>query len=94
MRRERVAAGCLAGLGAAQFEHMPAGRRAAEIVIEGDDAVHLGAGDVQGLGNQRFRGFVDIAELLLQGVQHRQQRTFAIKAAPDTRKRDVLVPGN
>ena len=94
MRRKRVAAGRLAGLGAAQLEHMPPGRSAAEVVVEGDHAVHLGAGEVQGLGDQRLGGFVDIAELLLQGVQDRQQRTFAIKAAPDTRKRDVLVPGN
>ena len=53
---------------------MPAGRCAAEIVVEGDDAVHLGARQVQRLGDQRHRLAVDVAELLLDGVQDRQQR--------------------
>ena len=42
-RGERIAAQRLAGFGAAELQHMPAGRLAAEVVIEGDDAVHLGA---------------------------------------------------
>ena len=65
MRGERIAAGRLAGFGAAQFEHMAAGRRAAEVMIEGDDPMHLGAGDIQGLGNQRFGRFIAVAEVLL-----------------------------
>ena len=76
MRGQRIAAGRLAGLGAAELEHVPAGRRAPEVMVEGDDAVHLGAGDVQRLGDHRLGGFVDIAELLLQSVQDRQQRTL------------------
>ena len=78
-RGQRIAAGRLAGLGAAEFEHVPAGRLAAEVVIKGDDAVHLGAGDVQRLGDQRLGSLVDVAELVLQSVQNRQQRAFAIE---------------
>ena len=62
MRGKSVAAGGLAGLGAAELEHMPAGRRAAEVMIKGDDAVDFGAGDVQLFGDQRLGGFVDVAE--------------------------------
>ena len=51
--RERVGAQRLAGLGAAELQHVPAGRVVAEIVIEGDDPVHLGAGDVQRRGDHR-----------------------------------------
>ena len=71
---------------------MPASRGAAEIVIEGDDAVYLGPGDVQGLGEQRLGSLIDIAEFLLQGVQHRQQRTLAIEAAPNELQRDLFIP--
>ena len=94
MRGERIAAGRLAGFGAAQLEHMAAGRLAAEVMIEGDDPMHLGAGDIQGLGNQRFGRFVDVAELLLQGVQNRQQRAFAIQAFPNALQRDLFIPRN
>ena len=79
MRGQRIAAGRLAGLGPAQFEHVPAGRLAAEVMIKGDDAVHFGPGDIQRLGDQRLGGRIDVAELLLQRVQDRQQRAFAIE---------------
>ena len=92
MRDKRVAASRLAGFGAAQLEDVPAGRRAAEIVIEADDAVDLGAGDIESLGDQRLGGFVDIAEFLLQSVQDRQQRTFAVEAAPNPLQRHFFVP--
>ena len=94
MRGKRIAAGRLAGFGAAQLEHMAAGRRAAEVVIEGDDAVHFGARDVQRLGDQRLGRFIDVAELLLQGVQDRQQRAFAIQAFPNALQRDLFIPRN
>ena len=82
MRGKRIAAGRLAGLGAAQLEHMAAGGRAAEVMIKGDDPVHLGAGEIQRLGNQRLGRFVDVAERLLQGVQNRQQRASRSEAVP------------
>ncbi len=52
----------LAGLGAAELEDVPAGRLAAEVVVEGDDAVHLGARQVQRVGDQRLGFAVDVAE--------------------------------
>ena len=59
---------------------MAAGRRAAEIVVEGDDAVDLGARQIERLGDQRHGRFGDVAERLLQGVQDRQQRPSASRA--------------
>jgi hypothetical protein len=94
MQGQRIASGRLAGLGPAEPEHMPARRLSAEVVIEGHDAVHLGARDVQRFGDQRLGGFLDIAELLLQRVEDRQKRTFAIEAFPNALKRDILVPSN
>src|SRR3546814_20575826 len=44
---QRLAAHRLAGFGAAQLEHMLAGRSAAEIMVEADDAVDFGARQVQ-----------------------------------------------
>ena len=72
---------------------MPAGRLMAEIVIEGDDAMHLGAGDVQRVGDQRLGRLVDIAELGLQGVQDRQERTFAVRKFANERLGDLRIPG-
>ena len=58
--------------------HMAAGRLAAEVVVEGDDAVHLGARQVQRLGDERHRRLRHVAEGVLQRVQDRQQRAFAM----------------
>src|SRR5262249_49686821 len=44
VRGERIATGRLAGLRAAQLEHVTAGRRAAKVMIKSDDPVHFGAG--------------------------------------------------
>ena len=49
-------------LGAAELDDMAAGRLAAEIMVEGDDAVHLGARQVQRLGDERHRRLRHIAE--------------------------------
>ena len=91
-RGERVAAGRLAGFGAAQLEHVAAGRLAAEIVVEGDDAMHFGARDIQRFGDQRLGGFVDVAELLLQGVQDRQQRAFKAAVLGDDLRGSFRAP--
>ena len=89
---ERIAAGSLAGLGPAELKDMAAGRLMAEIVIEGDDAMHLGAGDIERFGDQRLGCLIDIAEFFLQCVEHRQQRTFAPRMLADAFERDVLIP--
>ena len=95
LRGERVAAHRLAGLGAAELQHMPAGRVAAVIVIEGDDAVHLGARQVQRLGDHRQRFLRHVAELFLDAVQDRQQRAFeALQLVDDrssARSRDAII---
>ena len=65
------------------FSDMPARRLAPEIVIEGHDAVHLGARDVQRFGDHRDDGFGHVAERLLHGVQDRQRRALDV---PDVRR--------
>ena len=55
---------------------MPAGRMAAVIMVEGDDAMHLGPGDVQRLGDDRQRFLRHMAEFFLDAVQDRQKRAF------------------
>ena len=73
--RQRVTAHRLAGLGTAQSSDVPSGRRSAEIVIEGDDAVHLGAGNVERFSYPRQSLGRDIAQPLLDRMQKRQQAT-------------------
>ena len=64
----------LTGLGAADLDDVAARRRAAEVGVEGDDAVDFGAGQVQGLGDGLHRLGRNTAQLVLDRVQHRQQR--------------------
>ena len=82
----------LAGFGAAELQHVAARGLAAEVVIEGDDAVHLGARDVQRLRDHRLSGFVDVAERLLQGVQNRQQRAFEAPVLGDDLRGSFRAP--
>ena len=37
-------------------------------MVEGDDAVRLGAGDIQSLGDQQLGGFIDITKFLLKSA--------------------------
>ena len=71
-RGKRIAAGRLAGFGAAKFEHAPSRRLFAEIVIKGDGAVDLGAGKIKRLGHQRHGRLRHAAERLLQSMQDRE----------------------
>ena len=64
----------LARLGAAHFQRVAAGGFAAEMGVEGDDAVDFGAGQVQGLGDGLHRLGRNTAQFMLDRVQHRQQR--------------------
>ena len=63
----------LAGFRPADLYHMAAGRRAAKIMIETDNAVYLGAGELHAGGNQGDSLSRDIAERSLDGVQQWQQ---------------------
>jgi hypothetical protein len=87
-----IGAGRLAGFRTAQLEHMPPRRRAAEVVVEGDDAVDFGPRTVQGSGDQRLGGLVDAAEFLLQGVQNGQQRAVQMQQFPDALARQIGIP--
>ena len=68
---QRVRAHRLAGLGAAQAQHVPARRAMAELVIETGDAVHLGARQIERRGNHRDRVPGHVAEHVLQGMEDR-----------------------
>jgi hypothetical protein len=71
---------------------MTPGRRTAEVMIEGDDAMDFGAGDVQFFRDDRLSGFVDVAELLLQRVQDRQQRAFNALMLPNDLRGSFRAP--
>ena len=66
---------------------MAAGGMGAEIMIEADDAVHLGPRQVQGFGQYRLHLVRHIAEALLHGMQDRQQGTFEALEFGDDRLR-------
>jgi hypothetical protein len=73
-----IAAHRLAGFGLAQFQHMPTRRLLAIVMIEGDDAVDFRAGDVQTRRDRRQGLLRHMAELFLNLVQDRQQRSLKI----------------
>ena len=54
-----------------------------EIVIETDDAVHFGVGDIERVGDQRDGGLIDVSELFLQCMQNRQQRAGQVLQFPN-----------
>ena len=74
------------------FSTAPSSGRAAEIVIETDDADRLRLRDVERGGDQRDRGVVDVAEALLQIVQDRQHRARLVLARVDERLAFRLAP--
>jgi hypothetical protein len=53
----------------------PAGGRTPEVLVERDDAVDFGHGEVQYVGDDRDVALVDVLQLLLNRVQNRDQRT-------------------
>ena len=83
----------LAGFGLAELQHMAAGRMRAIVMIEGDDAVHLGPRDVQRFGDHRQRFLRHIAELFLDAVQDRQKRAFQPLQILDDRTGALSDPG-
>ncbi len=91
-RGERIPAGRLARFRPAQLEHVPSRRGAAEVVVEGDDAVDFGPRAVQRSSDQRLGRLVDVAEFILQGVKDRQQRAVQVQQFPDALLRHLRVP--
>ena len=74
--RTHVAGQCLtadrlAGFGLAETNHVPPAWLSAEIVIEADDPMHVGAGQVERMRN-RCNGLAgNVAQTILNGVQDR-----------------------
>ena len=80
---DRAAARRLAGFRVADLQHVPARRPGAEVMIEGDDAVHLGARQVERARDHRHGGRRDAAEVGLHAVQDLDQRADAVAMALD-----------
>ena len=89
---ERICAGRLAGFRPAEPQDMSPRRLAAKVVIKRNDAMHLGAREIERLrhhGDGRFR---DMAECPLQGVQNRQGGAFTPELFRDDLRRVFRVP--
>ena len=89
---EGLAAHRLAGLGAAELDDVPAGGGVAEVVVEGHDAVDLGARQVERLGDHRHGLAGHVAEGRLDVVEDRQERALAAGMPPDDGQRLGLAP--
>ena len=83
VRLQLAGAHRLAGFGLAQPEHVPSGRGTAEVVIETDDAVHIGTGQAQGVCDRRHGTVWHMAQCGLHLVQDREQGTRAIAMGLD-----------
>src|SRR5439155_6791178 len=79
---ERTLVHRLARFRATQVDRVPARRRVAQVVVEADDAVDLGAGQIQAAGNHRDSRGRYVPEFIMHGVQDGQQRTGHL---PETR---------
>ena len=75
-RRRILAAHALAGFGTAKLQKVRRARFTAKIMIEGHDAMHLGAGQIKRVRDERHRGGADTTELFLQAVQDRKHGAF------------------
>ena len=74
---ERITVHGLAALRAADLQPVTAGRRAPEVVIEGDDTVNLGTRQIEPACDMGDRCRRHVAEFTLHLVQHLEQRTGA-----------------
>jgi hypothetical protein len=92
VRGKHIAAGGLACFRAAQLDDVPPRGGATEVMVKGDDAVDFGPRAVERFGNERFRRLVDVAELLLQGMQDRQQCAVEVQLFPDALLRHLGIP--
>jgi hypothetical protein len=91
-RCERLAAGGLAGFGAAKLEHAPAGGLVAEVVIEGHRAVDLGARKIERLSHHRNLGLGHTAKNMLKCMQNGQGGAILVLMRRDDRARALGVP--
>ena len=64
---------------------------AAEVVIEGENAVDFGAGEVQRLGNERHRLVADETEFLIHRMQNGQQGAFEAQMLGDNQPCAVFI---
>jgi len=62
---------------------MPGGGLFSEIVVEGEDAMDLGARQIELRGDHRDRGLRHVTERLLQCMQDHQRRAFELRVAGD-----------
>jgi hypothetical protein len=69
----------LARLRLADLDHPWRRRLAAEIMVEADDAEHLRAAEVQHLGYRGHRRIVDVARLVLHGMEQGQEAAAYIR---------------
>ncbi len=92
VRDQVLAAERLTGFRAAELERRPVDRRASEIVVEAHHAQDFGLGEIERLRDRGYRGVVDIAEALLQGVQDRQNGAGLSALRRDHGARLGLVP--
>ncbi len=72
---------------------MAAGGLSAEVVVEGDDAVHLCPRHVQRQGDLWHGRLRNASELLLQRVQDRHCGTFQMEVRVDDLLRADGIPG-
>src|ERR1700722_15758990 len=93
MRNKIFAPHRLTGFSATKLQHPAVNRRAVEIVIKADHAKRFGSRDIQRVGNQRDRGVVDVAELLLQIVQDRQRGAWRVALTINERLRQTQIKG-
>src|SRR5262249_10198712 len=91
-RGKGVAAGSLAGLGAAKFQHAAPERLLLEVMIEGDRAVDLGARQIQRLGDERHYRLRHAAEGLLQCLKDGEGGPLQMTVPRDDFDRAVGVP--
>lgn len=73
LRGQGLGATALARLGAAQAQNMTGRRRGAEIVVEADHPAHLGQAKVQGMSDFGDSRIGDVTDVVLDGMQDRQQ---------------------
>jgi hypothetical protein len=80
-----LAAHRLAGLSAAYAQYMAARGSMAKVVIEADDAMDFGMGKIEGIRDERNGSLIDVAKLILKGVEDREQGARQVLQFADSR---------